>query len=379
MASGAGLSSFDRHHMRRALSLAARGRGYVEPNPLVGCVIADGSRIVAEGWHRRFGDAHAEIDALREAGSIALETATMYVTLEPCCHHGKTPPCVDAILRSGIRRVVMAMLDPFPAVSGQGERSLRAAGLDLTVGVLEPESRWLNAPYLCRLDLGRPWLHAKWAMTLDGKIATRTGESRWISSGESRQETHRLRGMMDAILVGAGTVAHDDPALTARPPGPRIPTRVVLASTRESLAGSQLVRTAREAPVLIIHDGERQLPDEQAILDAGCDVLSIPELRTSEGLRVAMRALSARNMTHVLVEGGSQVLGAFFDAELIDELHCFLAPTLLGGDEATSAVGGGGVEFLRDAPTLDQPVVSKLGNDLYLTGRIRRPVATPRD
>src|SRR5919197_3355884 len=214
------MSASDLDWMSRALELAERGRGFVEPNPLVGAVVVRDGRVVGEGWHRRYGEAHAEVNALAAAGEAA-RGATLYVTLEPCCHHGKTPPCTDAVLRAGVRRVVAAMADPFPQVAGQGVAQLRAAGVEVEVGVCEREARELNAPYLTLLAEGRPYVHAKWAMSLDGKIATRGGDSRWISGPASREVVHRLRGRVDAILVGAGTVRADDPLLTARPLGPR--------------------------------------------------------------------------------------------------------------------------------------------------------------
>src|SRR5262249_38998319 len=236
--------------MRRALELAERGRGQVEPNPLVGAVVVRAGQAVGEGWHQHFGEAHAEVHALGAAGEAARD-ATLYVTLEPCCHHGKTPPCTDAILRAGIRRVVAAMTDPFPQVAGQGVAMLRAGGVEVAVGLGEAEARRLNAPYLKLLAAGRPYVHAKWAMTLDGKIATRTGDSKWISNEAARQRVHALRGRMDAILVGIDTVLADDPQLTARPPGPRTPTRIILDSRGRLPSDSLLARSARDVPVLL--------------------------------------------------------------------------------------------------------------------------------
>src|SRR5215217_9762955 len=209
--------------MRHALALAEKGRGFVEPNPMVGAVLLDSAgQLAGEGWHQKFGGPHAEVFALAEAGDRA-RGGTLVVTLEPCCHHGKTPPCTDAVLKAGIARVVAAMADPFPKVAGGGLAILRGAGVDVSVGLCEVEAVALNAPYLKLLRTGRPWVHAKWAMTLDGKIATRTGDSKWISGEESRRRVHELRGRMDAIVVGRGTVVADDPLLTARPAGPRTP------------------------------------------------------------------------------------------------------------------------------------------------------------
>src|SRR5438874_4544647 len=264
----------DRDWMRRALELAEQGRGSVEPNPLVGAVVVRDGRVVGEGWHQHYGQAHAEVNALSAVGAAAAG-ATLYVTLEPCCHHGKTPPCTDTVLAAGVRRVVAAMLDPFPQVAGQGAARLRAAGLDVAVGVGEAEARRLNAPYLKLLATGRPYVHAKWAMSLDGKIATWTGDSKWISGEASRRWVHTLRGRMDAIIIGSGTVRADDPLLTARPPGPRTATRVVLAGPSGLSADSQLVKTARTTPVLAVTaaTGADPLLDLQK---AGGEVLHFP-------------------------------------------------------------------------------------------------------
>src|SRR5438094_5754489 len=224
-----GMASHDEPWMRRALELAEKGRGAVEPNPLVGAVVVRNDTVAGEGWHQRYGGPHAEVHALAAAGEAARQ-ATLYVTLEPCCHHGKTPPCTDAILRAGINRVVAAMTDPFPQVAGKGAALLRAAGVVVEFGAGEAEARRLNAPYLKLLATGRPYVHAKWAMTLDGKIATRTGDSKWISNEVSRWRVHELRGRMDAIVVGIGTALADNPRLTVRPPGPRTPLRIILDS-----------------------------------------------------------------------------------------------------------------------------------------------------
>src|SRR5229473_850735 len=248
----------DEKWMARALELAEKGRGYVEPNPLVGAVIVHDGKVVGEGWHESFGKPHAEINALAKAGEAA-RGAALYVTLEPCCHHGKTPPCTEAILRAGVLRVVAAMKDPFPAVAGQGVARLRQAGVVLEMGLMENEARRLNAPYLKLISTGRPYVHAKWAMTLDGKIATRTGDSKWISGEMSRRHTHELRGRMDAIIVGIGTVLADNPSLTVRPPGPRVPVRVVLDSRGRLPESCQLAMTARETPVLVVAADEPPL------------------------------------------------------------------------------------------------------------------------
>jgi diaminohydroxyphosphoribosylaminopyrimidine deaminase/5-amino-6-(5-phosphoribosylamino)uracil reductase len=361
----------DRRHMQRALELAVQGQGYVEPNPMVGCVIAQGAQVVGEGWHRRFGGPHAEVEALGVAGPRAAG-ATMVVTLEPCCHHGKTPPCTEAIVAAGIRRVVVAQQDPFPEVSGGGLAALRAAGIQLELGVLEDEARRLVAPYRKLLATGRPWVIAKWAMSLDGRTATRTGSSRWISNEASRQIVHGLRGRVDAVLVGRQTARVDDPMLTARPPGPRVALRVVVDSRASLSSGSQLVRTARQTPVLVAASEAASPADRQRLAEAGCEVLVCPGDSHAERLTGLLDELGRRRHTNVLVEGGGQLLGGLLEGRHIDEVHVFIAPKLVGGESARSPIEGEGIAAMSDAVALDSPKWRQLGGDLYCTGRIVR-------
>jgi diaminohydroxyphosphoribosylaminopyrimidine deaminase/5-amino-6-(5-phosphoribosylamino)uracil reductase len=353
--------------MRRALALAERGRGYVEPNPLVGAVLVRDGQVVGEGWHRRYGEAHAEVNALAAAGEGA-RGATLYVTLEPCCHHGKTPPCTDALLRAGVRRVVAALEDPFPQVAGKGAASLRAAGVAVEFGVLEAEARRLNAPYLKLLATGTPYVHAKWAMTLDGKIATRTGDSKWISGSESRALVHAQRGRMDAIVVGIGTVLADDPLLTARPPGPRTPVRVVLDSRGRLPVTSRLAATTGETPTLIVTAGEPPSERAVALRRAGCSLLGLPGEQGRPAITALLEELGRRRMTNVLVEGGADVLGSFVDAAAIDEVHVFVAPMLLGGAAAKTPVAGRGAEKVAEALRLTGWDVQTIGGDVLLHG-----------
>lgn len=369
-------SELDCWHMRRALELAAFGQGHVEPNPLVGCVIARGAEIIAEGWHRRYGGAHAEVDALALAGSRAAG-ATVYVTLEPCRHFGKTHPCTTALIAAQVARVVAAMRDPFPAVSGQGAAELASAGIEVELGVLENEASWLNAPYLKLLRWQAPWVLAKWAMTLDGKIATRAGDSRWISSESSRQLVHELRGRVDAILVGSGTALRDDPLLTARPPGPRLAARVVVDSQATLPLESQLSRTAREVPVIVAAVASAPEDNRRRLEAAGCEVLSLSAQTHAERLVELLRELGRRGMTNVLVEGGGQLLGQLADQGAIDELHVFVAPRLIGGAAAPSPLGGSGIARLADAIAIAGRQWRQSGDDLYFSGRVARP-ALPR-
>lgn len=356
--------SDDERWMRQALALAERGKGRVEPNPMVGAVVLDAAgQFVGEGWHERYGGAHAEVNAFAMARERACG-GTLFVSLEPCCHVGKTPPCTDAVIRSGVRRVVVAMADPFPKVAGGGLAILRAAGIEVEVGIREHEAKTLNAQYLKLLASGRPWGHLKWAMSLDGKIATRTGDSKWISAEESRAVVHELRGRMDAILVGAGTVRADDPALTARPAGPRTATRVVVSASGDLPEMCQLKRTARDVPVIVFTSkgNESKLADWVA---SGAEVLAMNSLDD------LLAELGRRRMTNVLVEGGAGLIGSFLDANAADEVHAFIAPAIIGGDAAPSPVGGRGFERIADIAKLVDPATRIVGRDVYINGRLR--------
>ncbi len=354
--------------MQHALRLAGKGQGAVEPNPMVGAVVlAADNRLVGEGWHQKYGGPHAEVHALELAGTQA-QGGTLYVTLEPCCHFGKTPPCTDAVLKSGVRRVVVAMADPFPQVAGGGLAILREAGLEVAVGVCESDARKLNAPYLKLLRTGKPWVVAKWAMTLDGKISTHTGDSKWISSEASRARVHELRGRVDAIIVGRGTVVADDPLLTARPSSLRAATRVVISSTADLPEVCQLRATAREIPVLIF-TSEANVPKLRGWADDGAEVVGLPACDNVLSVDQILKELGRRRMTNVMVEGGAGVLGAFLDAGEIDEVWAFVAPKLVGGTSAPSPIGGRGLAKMTEAIQFGQVVIETIGDDVLIRAR----------
>jgi diaminohydroxyphosphoribosylaminopyrimidine deaminase/5-amino-6-(5-phosphoribosylamino)uracil reductase len=323
------VSQLYEHWMELALQAAARGRGSVEPNPLVGAVVVDAAgEVVAVGGHERFGGPHAEVVALQQAGERA-RGGTLVVTLEPCCHYGKTPPCTEAILAAGIRTVVAAHLDPFPAVSGRGVQRLQQAGVEVIVGVGQRAAHRLNAAYLKRVTMGQPWVHVKWAMSLDGRIALPNGAARWISGAVSRQRVHQWRGLMDAIVVGAGTVRADDPRLTVRPPGRRTPWRVVVSARGELPDDCYLLRTAREVPTLL-YTSTHAIPRLQRWQQAGVQLVALPShSSTLLDLHALLGDLAQRGCTHVLVEGGAGLLSSFWRAQAIDEWHVFIAPVLL--------------------------------------------------
>lgn len=361
--------------MRRALELAARGVGRVEPNPPVGAVIVDDDlRPVGEGWHERFGGPHAEVVALRAAGEAA-RGKTIFVTLEPCRHTGKTLPCTEALVAAGIRRVIVAIEDPSPHAAGRGIAELRAAGIEVEVGLLRAEGARLAAPFLKRVAAGRPWVHAKWAMTLDGKIASRSGSSRWISNERSRAIVHSLRGQMDAIAIGGRTAERDDPLLTARPSGPRTPVRIVVDRDAGLRIDSRLVRTVADAPLLVAASAAAPEENVQRLIDAGADVLRLTGDPASPAgfVRELLDELGRREMTNLLVEGGGELLGMFFDADEIDEAHVFIAPRLVGGRDAVGPLGGRGASDIAEALALEDPRIEILDGDVYVHGRIRRP------
>ena len=364
-------SDFDRMAMSRALAEAAKGRGWVEPNPMVGAVVARDGAIVASAHHERFGGPHAEVLALAQAGEGA-RGGVLYVTLEPCCHHGKTPPCTDLVLASGVARVVAAMSDPFPQVAGQGLAILSEAGLDVSVGLEGAAARALNAPYLKRLFTGRPHVLAKWAMTLDGKAATASGDSRWISNETSRAVVHRTRGVMDAILVGVGTVLADDPELTARPPGPRVAARIVLDPEASIPLSSRLVNSARDTPLVIAVNERASESTRRRLAERGAQILSF-EGSGRIPIGPLLDELGRRGDTNLLVEGGGRVLGSFLDDAAVDAVDVFIAPLIEGGDNPKSPARGRGVDLMRLATRLERVQTEILGDDLRIQGWFPQP------
>lgn len=344
----------DEQFMRRALQLAARGQGRVEPNPMVGCVIVRGGRVIGEGHHRRFGGAHAEVEALRRCGSPP-HGAVAYVTLEPCCHHGKTPPCTDALATAGIRRVIAATRDPNPLVAGRGIARLRQRGIQVDVGLLAAAAAALNAPYFKLTRERRPWVILKWAQSLDGKIATRTGDSRWISDDACRAHAHRVRGRVDAILVGVGTVLRDDPLLTCRGTrARRVAVRAVLDTSLRTPMRSQLVRTAHTAATWIFCGPTASERRAAALEKAGCVLHRVRQTSRGLSLKGVLRLLGRHAMTNVLVEGGGMLLGSFLDQRLADEFHVYLAPLLIGGERAPGPLRALGVAGVADAVRLPE-------------------------
>jgi len=359
----------DRRFMSRALELAGQGLGHVEPNPMVGCVLVVGGEIVGEGWHRDFGGPHAEIAALRAAGNRA-EAATAFVTLEPCCLVGKTPPCTSALIRAGVAKVVVGCRDPNPEVAGGGLAQLRAAGIDVAEGLLGDEATRLIAPFCKLVTQKRPWVIAKWAITLDGKLASRTGSSQWISGAESRALVHQLRGRVDAILVGRRTAVLDNPLLTARPRGARIATRVVLDTHASLSCESKLIQSIQQAPVLVAVAETAPPERRQRLEEHGAEILILRGDDRRGRLESLLDELGQRQMTSLLVEGGASVLGALFDSRQIDEIHAFTTPKLIGGEAAPSAIGGQGFAEMSTALRLQRVTTELLGEDVHVHGYV---------
>lgn len=358
--------------MQHAIELAQAGFGTAEPNPLVGAVLVDRERrLIAAGWHARCGGPHAEIVALQQAGEAA-HGQDLFVTLEPCCHTGRTPPCADAVIAAGIRRVVVGCQDPAPWVAGQGLDRLRAAGVIVECGCCEQQAKELIAPFRRRVVDRLPWVHAKWAMTLDGRIAADSGHSKWISGTESRAVVHELRGRMDAIVTAAGTVRADDPLLTARPVGPRRALRVVLDASGQSLNGdSLLLQTLDQADVLICVTELCPPARREELQRMGLQLL-VTSGQSRVSLREVLGELAAREMTHVLLEAGPALLGSAFDEQLVDEVHVFVAPKVIGGTSARSAVAGVGLKTIPDQSLLRLIKRRVCGEDLLIEGRIIR-------
>jgi diaminohydroxyphosphoribosylaminopyrimidine deaminase/5-amino-6-(5-phosphoribosylamino)uracil reductase len=374
-------TDFDARMMRRCLDLGARAGGRTSPNPMVGAVVVRGRRVISMAWHRRAGAPHAEAAALKRAGRRA-SGSTLYVNLEPCCHYGRTPPCVDAIIAAGVRRVVAAHRDPFPLVNGRGFAALRRAGVEVRMGPLKQEAARLNERYLTRVTQRRPFVLVKAAMTLDGRIGTAAGESKWISSARSRAEAHRMRAGHDAVMVGVNTALADDPRLTARGPGSRSaigagPIRVVVDSHLRLGPKARIFRgTGGRKPgaAAIVYTGPRASGSRLAALErVGARVVRVNTDATGRvDLREALRDLARRGVTNLMIEGGGELIASAFEAGLVDRVALFIAPLILGGRDAVPVVGGRGISALRKAIVLREVTVQPLGPDLLVRARVAR-------
>jgi diaminohydroxyphosphoribosylaminopyrimidine deaminase / 5-amino-6-(5-phosphoribosylamino)uracil reductase len=355
--------------MKLPLQLAAKGAGWVSPNPMVGAVVVKDGLIVGKGFHRRVGAPHAEVEALRQAGKAA-KGADLYVTLEPCNHQGRTPPCTQAILSAGVSRVIIATMDPNPQVAGGGGEYLKSRGVSVETGLLEQEARRLNEAWFHWVATGRPWVIAKAACSLDGKIATAGGESQWLTGEAARAFGHRLRHRVDAILVGLNTALSDDPQLTTRllRGRGRDPIRVVLDSRLRLPLTAKLLHLDSPAPTWVACTREAPKEKIRAIKDLGAEVLVFPPEAGRVPLKPLLELLGRQQVQSLLVEGGAEVLGGFFDQRLVNQFYFFFAPKILGGRAAPGVLGGEGVARLAEAHQAKAPIISRIGPDLLISG-----------
>ena len=354
-------------YMKRALELAKKGAGHTSPNPMVGCVVVKDGRIVTEGYHERYGEFHAERNALTRCEED-LTGAEMYVTLEPCCHQGNTPPCTDIIIERSIGKVYVGSMDPNPKVAGKGVKILQEHGIEVETGVLEKECLALNEIFFYYITTGMPYVAMKYAMTLDGKIASCTGDSKWVTGETARHHVHELRKQYSAILAGIGTVLADDPMLNCRIEEGVDPVRVVCDSSLRIPLSSQLVTTAGDIPVIVAYAKENP-EKEKALLQAGVELISAGRDGRVD-LAVLMRKLGKRKIDSVLVEGGGAIHGSLLKSGLVQKIFCYLAPKLIGGREAGSPVEGDGFSRMKDALPVKEMEILPLGEDICISGRV---------
>ncbi|MBF0622164.1 MAG: bifunctional diaminohydroxyphosphoribosylaminopyrimidine deaminase/5-amino-6-(5-phosphoribosylamino)uracil reductase RibD [Magnetococcales bacterium] len=367
--------SQDRNRMKRALRLAARAAGRTRPNPMVGCVIVQGDQVIGQGFHPKAGEPHAEVFALREAGDAA-RGATAYVTLEPCSHQGRTPPCADALVAAGVSRVVVAMVDPNPKVAGRGVARLREAGITVDVGLCESEAQALNQPFVTWVTWGRPMVTLKAATSLDGKIATRTGHSQWITGPAARQRVQRMRDTHDVVMVGSGTVKADDPRLNCRLSKGRDPIRLVVDS-KLAIDDSAKLFHSGDAPLWIATTDQAPIARRRA-LELRDNVRILTCWQDSQGrvdLSDLMQRLGELEVTSVLSEAGGRLTASLLEDRLADRLALFMAPKLIGGQDAEGVLAGVGVNLLSECPTLCNMQTRMVGPDLLLEGSLCYPGA----
>ncbi len=364
----------DYRHLARAIEIAEQGRGRVSPNPLVGAVVALDGESVGEGFHAELGGPHAEVEAIRAAGERELQGATLYVSLEPCCHHGRTPPCTDAIRSAGISRVVVGSEDPSTHAAGRGLGILRDEGIEVVLadGELARRARQLNQPFRKHARTGRPWVLLKSAVTLDGKVATQNGDSKWISGAASRRLAHHWRAECDAVAVGIGTALADDPQLTARVEGAaRQPRRIVFDSLARLPLSSQLVRDARRVPLSVVVSRAAPRSETDALITHGADVIVATGENEPARVRSALDQLGASGVASILLEGGPRLAGAFLDAGEIDEIRLFVAPLVLGGRTARDPIEGEGVDAIADASRALSLECERVDDDLLVSARLK--------
>ncbi len=356
-------------YMQLAIDLARKGTGHTSPNPLVGCVVVKDGKIMTDGYHEQYGEYHAERNALIRCEED-LTGADLYVTLEPCCHHGQTPPCTDIILERGIGRVYIGAMDPNPKVAGQGAQILRDHGVVVETGILEEECLELDEVFFQFISTGIPYVAMKYAMTMDGKIATYTGDSKWVTGEVARHHVHELRKRYSAIMIGIGTVLVDDPMLNCRIEEGVDPVRVICDSRLRIPLESQIVRTAKEIPVIVAY-AEGEAAKEQALKEAGVGLLRVDD-RGKVDFPKLLRVLGEKKIDSVLIEGGGTFHGTVLKSGMVNRIYCYMAPKLIGGKEARSPVEGDGFSYMREALEVTGTEIIKLGEDICITGCVRK-------
>jgi len=368
-------------YIKLAIELAKKGEGFVEPNPLVGAVIVKNDRVIGQGYHQYFGGAHAEINAINSARPEALKGSTMYVTLEPCSHFGKTPPCAQALLQIGFREIVVANIDPNPKVKGKGINILRKKGIKVITGILSEEAKSINKPFFKLQQTGLPYVVAKWAMTMDGKMATATGDSKWITSETSRNLAKDIRAGMNGVMVGIGTILKDNPFLLPSdikrikhpfgefPEMVRPYARIILDSHARLPLNSNLIKTLAQSPVYIFTGTDAPKKKIEALQRKGVKVFSVPQKNGHLSLMAVLKTLAKNNIGKLMIEGGAETLGAAFDAKAVDEVYAFIAPKIIGGRDSRT-ISGKGVQAVAHALHLKNLRVQYLNPDILIHGYI---------
>ncbi len=361
----------DQYYMKRALQLAEGGRGHVNPNPMVGAVIVKDNRIIGEGYHEVYGQAHAEVNAFQSCKESA-EGATLYVTLEPCSHYGKTPPCVDLVIKEKVNRVVIGSLDPNPLVAGRSIKKLQAAGIEVTVGVCEEACNRLNAVFMKYIVTKEPFVVLKTAMSLDGKIATVTGESKWITGEIAREDVHKLRNTLMGIMVGSETVITDNPLLTCRLQNGRNPVPIVVDSRLRLPLECYLVENAKVNGLIVATLKHADMAKRAMLIQKGVTVLEVKEQEGHVCLKELMKQLGELGIDSILLEGGATLNEAALKANIVDHVQCYISPKLIGGEMAKTPVGGQGIHVLKDAIALENIEISKVGEDVCIKGDVKK-------
>lgn len=359
----------DSYFMMRALELAQKAEGSTSPNPVVGCVVVKDNKVIGEGFHKKAGLPHAEIEALKKCGKYAA-CATMYVTLEPCDHYGKTPPCTDAIINAGIKKVIIAMKDPNPLNNGKGIRKLRSKGISVVTGVLSGPAKSINKPFIKHTTTRLPLVTLKIAESLDGKIADSSGGSKWVSNRGSRSYVQKLRSLSDAVMVGVNTVIKDDPMLIARGYGKKTPTRVVVDSRLRISLDSRIVKSADRVPLIVFTTDMSSEKKREMLKKEHVTVVRVGSCRKRTDLRQVLMELGKRGVLSLLVEGGSELAGSLLDSKLADRAVFFIAPKIIGARDAVNAVKGTGVRKLKDAALLKNVDMIRIDDDIMISGDI---------